>query len=108
MCWDGQPTMTVPAGLTAAGIRVRLPMTGSCGGSGCIPELAEIDVGRRTNHRTQLPRRRPAGRCLPIRGHRAQHLGAVVLGSSEVSVGWPAQPLPPTDLTVAAVDCGGL
>ncbi len=44
LSWDGQPMMTAAAGVTASGVRVRVPMTGFCGNASCLPELTEVGV----------------------------------------------------------------
>jgi len=107
--WTGQQSTTIPIGLTALGIRIRLPETGSCGSAACLPVLTEVEVFslERTVDYSYLDQGLPDG----VHNYDIRQLntwGQVSLSSSvAVSVG-PLQPLPPTDPTVTPIDCGGL
>ena len=109
LSWDGQPTMTAPAGMTASGVRVRIPMTGFCGTASCLPELTEIGVTSlvRTTANTYLDEGLPEGvysyevNQRNVWGQSSWAAGVAVAVGAD-------QPLAPTDLAAAPLDCGGL
>ena len=109
LSWDGQPTTSVPAGVTASGVRIRIPMTGFCGNASCLPELNEIGVTslERSTGDTYLDESLPEGVHTYEVTHRNTWGQSSWTAGVSVAVG-PEQPLAPTDLTVIPLDCGGL
>ncbi len=107
--WDGQPTMTVPVGVTATGVRIRLPESGWCGGLSCLPELTEVgvEIGSRTTGSSFTDTGLPDGvYSYEIRRHNTW--GQVSPPAAVAVAVGPEQPAAPTGLTVTPVDCAGL
>jgi len=107
--WGGQPTISVPVGLTATGVRIRIPETGACGTAACLPMLSAVDLGRRerTIADTYIDEGLADGvHSFEVRERNIWGQWSYPAGTSAV-IG-PDQPLPPSDLTVNTLDCGGL
>jgi subtilase family serine protease len=109
LSWNGEPATLVPVGVTASGVRIRIPMTGFCGNASCLPELTEVGVTslERTTGNTYFDENLPEG----AHSYELTHLN--IWGQSSWSAGvavavGPDQPLPPTNLTAAPLDCGGI
>ncbi len=107
--WSGQPTVAIPAGVAASGVRVRLPVTGACGTAACLPVLAEVAVTavERTTDQHYLDASVPAGAHLYQVAHRTAWAQTSSVAQVSVALG-PDEPLPPTALTAIPVDCGGI
>ncbi|TFG38588.1 MAG: hypothetical protein E4H44_03665, partial [Candidatus Aminicenantes bacterium] len=107
--WNGQPTTIIPAGITAAGVRIRIPMTGSCGSSASPPVLTEITLSRaeRTMGNSLVdPGLADGPYTYGVRQRNVWGQWSSAAATS-VAVG-PDQPMPPSDLSITPVDCGGL
>ncbi len=107
--WNGQPTTIIPSGITAIGVRVRVPMTGSCGSSACPPVLTEVALSRaeRTMGNGLVDSGLADGPyTYEVRQRNVWGQWSSAAATS-VAVG-PDQPLPPSDLSITPVDCGGL
>lgn len=109
VAWDGSPTTVLAPGVTASGIRIRVPQPGPCGTGACPPRLAEVAITR--VDRTLDPSWIDHGVSDGVHRYEvAQHgrWGLVSsFASASVAVG-PGEPLPPTAVTASPRQCLGV